>query len=110
MTFEFATAGRIVFGEGAVRELAPAAAALGRRVLVVTGASSSRAAPLIALLENAGVSCVQLPVTGEPSIDLVRRGAQFARAEACEIVVAIGGGSALDAGKAVAALLTNTGD
>jgi alcohol dehydrogenase class IV len=110
MTFEFATAGRIVFGEGAVREIAPAAAALGRRAVVVTGADSARAAPLIAGLETAGVSCVRLAVAGEPSIDLVRRGAQFARAEACQIVVAIGGGSALDAGKALAALLTNTGD
>ena len=110
MRFEFATAARILFGEGTVQEVAPAAAAMGRRALVVTGGCRERAAPLIASLEAAGVACVPLVVGGEPSIDLVRRGAQFARAEGCELVVAIGGGSALDAGKALAALITNTGD
>lgn len=110
MRFEFATAARIVFGEGAVREVAPAAAAMGRRALVVTGAGRERAAPLVASLEAAGVSCVPLAVAGEPSVELVMQGARFARGEACELVVAIGGGSALDAGKALAALLTNTGD
>jgi alcohol dehydrogenase class IV len=110
MPFEFAAAARIVFGEGAVREVAPAAAAMGRRALVVTGARRERAATLIAALEGAHVSCVPFIVAGEPSIDLVREGAQFARGENCDVVVAIGGGSALDAGKALAALIANTGD
>jgi alcohol dehydrogenase class IV len=110
MRFEFAAAARIVFGEGAVREVPPAAAAMGRRALVVTGAHPQRAAALIAALEAAGVGCVPLAVAGEPTIELVREGSRFARAEHCDVVVAMGGGSALDAGKALAALLTNTGD
>jgi len=110
MRFEFATAGRIIFGAGTMREVPAAAAALGRRALVVTGANPDRAAQLTAGLQAAGVSCVPFAVAGEPSIESVRRGAQFARAEACEMVVAMGGGSALDAGKALSALLTNTGD
>jgi alcohol dehydrogenase class IV len=110
MLFEFAAAARIVFGEGAVREVAPAAAALGRRALVVTGASRDRAATLVAALQAAGVTAVPLAVAGEPTIELVRQGAQFARGEECDLVIAMGGGSALDAGKALAALLTNTGD
>ena len=108
MRFEFASAARIVFGEGAVREVAPAAAAMGRRALVVTGASRERAAPLIAALKAAGVACVSLAVAGEPTVELVRDGARFARAEGCDLVVAMGGGSALDAGKALAALMANT--
>jgi alcohol dehydrogenase class IV len=110
MHFEFATAGRIVFGEGAVRQAPAAAAGLGRRALVVTGACQERAAPLGTALEAAGVSCVWLGVAGEPSIELVRQAALMGRREGCDLVVAIGGGSALDAGKAIAALLTNTGD
>jgi alcohol dehydrogenase class IV len=110
MRFEFASAARIVFGEGAVREVAPAAAAMGRRALVVTGASRERAAPLIAALKAAGVACVSLAVAGEPTVELVRDGARFARAEGCDLVVAMGGGSALDAGKALAALMANSGD
>jgi alcohol dehydrogenase class IV len=110
MLFEFATARRIVFGDGAVRQVAPAAAGLGRCALVVTGACQSRAVPLVATLEAAGIRSVPWAVAGEPSIALVRQGAQFARAEGCDLVVAMGGGSALDAGKALAALIANTGD
>jgi alcohol dehydrogenase class IV len=110
MPFEFAAAGRIVFGEGAVREVAPSAAAMGRRALVVTGANPERAAALGRALEAAAVRCVPFAVAGEPSVDLVREGARFAQGERCELVIAMGGGSALDAGKALAALLTNTGD
>jgi alcohol dehydrogenase class IV len=110
MSFEFTAPARILFGEGAVREVAPAAAAMGRRALLVTGAHRERAATLLAALEKAGVGCVPFEVAGEPSIDLVREGSRFARGEHCELVIAMGGGSALDAGKALAALITNTGD
>ena len=110
MRFEFATAARIIFGLGSVREAAPATAAMGKRTLVVTGASAERAAPLIADFERAGVTCLPFAVAGEPTLELIRGGAVYARQEACESVAAIGGGSALDAGKALAALLTNTGD
>ena len=110
MPFEFTAPARIVFGEGAVRDVAPAAAALGRRALVVTGARGDRAAPLVTALNTSGVSCVPFAVAGEPTIDLVREGSRFARGEHCDLVIAIGGGSALDAGKALAALITNTGD
>jgi len=101
MRFEFATASRIVFGEGAVREVPAAARALGRRALTVTGASE-RVASL--------TGGPRFAVAGEPSIEVVRRGVEFARAEGCDLVVAIGGGSAIDAGKAIAALMTNSGD
>src|SRR5580704_5839818 len=110
MPFEFAAAARIVFGEGAVREVAPAAAAMGRRALLVTGARQERGAALAAALQSAGVSCVPFAVAGEPSIDLVREGSRFARGEFCDLVIAIGGGSVLDAGKAMAALINNTAD
>ena len=49
-------------------------------------------------------------MAGEPTVDLIRGGAEYARRERCDMVVAIGGGSAIDAGKALAALLANPGD
>jgi alcohol dehydrogenase class IV len=105
MRFEFATAQRVVFGEGAVREVPAAAASMGKRALLVTGASADRAAPLRASLEAAGVACVPFAVRGEPTIELIR-----AAPRDCDFVIAIGGGSVLDAGKACAAMLTNPGD
>ena len=110
MPFEFATAARILFGEGKVREVPAAAAAMGRRALVVTGAPPERAAPLVAGLEAAGVACLPLAVAGEPTIEMVRHGNEYARAERCDLVIAMGGGSAIDAGKALAAMLANPGD
>jgi alcohol dehydrogenase class IV len=95
MSFEFATAGRIVFGEGSSRDLP----GMGARALVVTGASGRHAR-----------EGVHFAISGEPTVDHVRRGAELARAESCDHVIAIGGGSAIDAGKAIAALLANPGD
>jgi len=110
MRFEFATAGRILFGEGGVRDVAPAAAAMGTRALVVTGSSPERAAPLFADLEGAGVAAWPCPTDGEPTIDCIRTATAQARDAGCDLVIAIGGGSAIDAGKAVAAMLANPGD
>src|SRR5271157_2101443 len=107
MLFEFATATRIIFGEGAVRQVAPAAKPWGRRVLVVTGRAPERANRLLADLEGGGAQGFTLPVEGEPTVDLIARGLERARGEKCDVVVAMGGGSVLDAGKAIAVLLTN---
>ena len=102
---EFATAARILFGEGVLAEVPAAAAALGRRALLVTGGSPDRAEPLRRALQQAGVATVVFAVAGEPTLDLIRSAPRD-----CEFVIAFGGGSALDAGKAMAALLTNPGD
>jgi len=110
MRFEFATASRIVFGVGALKEAGALAAGLGRRALVVVGRSGERAAPLLDGLKAAGVEAVTFAVAGEPTTDLVREGTAQARAAGCDLVIGIGGGSVIDAGKAIAALLTNGGD
>ena len=110
MTFEFATATRIVFGAGALREAGPAARAFGRRAFVVTGRQSDRAAPLLETLEAAGVAATVYALTGEPTTGAIAAATAQARAAGCELVVGCGGGSALDAAKAVSALLTNPGN
>ncbi|MCP5371937.1 MAG: iron-containing alcohol dehydrogenase [Hyphomicrobiales bacterium] len=100
---------RLVFGAGAADSLPAEVAALGRRVLVVTGARSFRDGPrwpaLTAGLEAAGVAWHALAVPGEPSPELVDGAVRQFAGAGIEVVLGIGGGSALDAAKAVAGLL-----
>ncbi len=109
MRFEFATATRIIFGAGTLQEVGPIAAGMGRRALVVTGRSTERAAPLFEILEAQHVEALTFSVDGEPTTHIVQSGTARAREAACGLVIGFGGGSALDAGKAIAALLTNGG-
>jgi alcohol dehydrogenase class IV len=106
-SFEFATAGRIMAGAGRAAELPEVVAGLGSRVLVCTGADPARHAGLLAGL---GWPAAVFPVAGEPTIELARAGVAAGREHGADVVVAIGGGSVIDAGKAVAMLLGNGGD
>jgi alcohol dehydrogenase class IV len=110
MNFEFATATRIIFGPGTLRQAGPLAAGLGHRAFVVTGRTMERAKPLLNILTDHGLDLVTFAVAGEPTIDLVQQGTHRARATKCDLVVGFGGGSVLDAGKAIAAMLTNKGE
>jgi alcohol dehydrogenase class IV len=110
LPFEFATAAQILFGEGKLREVGPRAAALGRRALAVTGATPARAQLLLDVLAAERVETVSFAAAGEPTVEIVRSGTVAAREAECDLVVGFGGGSALDAGKAIAALLANEGD
>jgi alcohol dehydrogenase class IV len=105
--FEFATAGRIMVGAGRAAELPGVLAGLGSRVLVCTGANPARHA---ALLAGLGLPAAVFPVAEEPTIELARVGVAAARAHGADVVAAIGGGSVIDTGKAVAMLLGNGGD
>ncbi len=111
LRFEFATAGRILFGRGRAAELPEIVRSFGPRVFVIAGHGPDRlgaaAEPLLTVApdpEGWGV------VRGEPTFDLCRRTVEAARAVGPDVVVAIGGGSAIDLGKAVAMLLGNGGD
>ena len=110
MKFEFATATRIIFGVGALQGIGPLAAEFGTRALVVGGRSLERLTPLLDLLQQQGIAITLFSVPAEPTVDLVLEGVQTAQAAACDLVIGMGGGSVLDAGKAIAALLTNPGD
>lgn len=107
ISFDFATAGIIRFGAGTAAELPQLAAEFGKRVLVCTGSRPDRHADLIAsIAESAAV----LPVSGEPTVAAIRAGLATARQFAPDVVIALGGGSVIDLGKAIAILLGNPGD
>jgi alcohol dehydrogenase class IV len=110
MPFEFATAARILFGAGKLAEIGAIASSMGQRALVVTGKTTDRAARLLKLLDAASIAALVFPVSQEPTIIMAQQGANQAREAVCDLVIGFGGGSVLDTGKAIAALLTNPGD
>lgn len=109
MEWEFATATRVIFGPGKSAELPQIAREFGRRTLLVTGRATERAKPLQENLGRQGIDAAFFPVESEPTLDVVRRGVQASR-EGCEFVISFGGGSVIDAGKAIAALAPNSGE
>jgi alcohol dehydrogenase class IV len=110
MRFEFATATKIIFGAGTLKEIGPLAKGFGKRALIVTGRNPGRAEPLLKILREHNVETLLFAVSGEPEIETVNRGTSLAKIERCDFVISFGGGSALDAGKAIAAMMTNPDD
>jgi len=110
MLFEFATATRIVFGPRALDKILPEFRGLGRRALLVSGTDPRLSDSLLDKLKSLGLETVPLPAKGEPSVDSALAGVLAARDGRCDFVIGIGGGSAIDLGKAISALLTNPGD
>lgn len=103
--FDLATATEIRFGAGRAAQLPGIVATLGAaRVLLVTGATATRAEPVRAALAATGVAVAAYPVGGEPTVEAIRQGIAAAREHGAEAVLGLGGGSALDAAKAIAAL------
>lgn len=106
-SFEFATVPRIVVGLGTSADVPEMAAGLGTRVLVCTGGNPERHQ---ALLDALSLPFTVVPVSAEPTVNTARSAVAVAREFAADVVLAIGGGSVLDLGKATAALLANGGD
>jgi alcohol dehydrogenase class IV len=109
MRFEFATAGRIIFGPGAQEELGTMAGELGQRVLVVRGSNPVRSEALLGILEAANLEYSCFEVHGEPTVEQIAEGVNQARLAESDQVIGFGGGSVLDSAKAIAGLVTNPG-
>lgn len=106
--FAFATATEILFGRGQSAGAPARIAALGRTVLLVQGATSTRADWLAHGLRSAGCSLTRLSAAAEPDVGMIEAGVGAARRAGAEVVVALGGGAVIDAGKAIAALVPAT--
>ncbi len=108
-SFIFARMPEIHFGAGMLSRLPALIALRGKRGLLVTGSSSFRRSThcerLMAALDAAGITVFQVSVSGEPSPAFVDETVARYRSESLDWVVSIGGGSAIDAGKAISAML-----
>lgn len=107
--FAIARLPRIELGAGRIARLPAIAAGFGRRLLMVTGGRSLRATPqwaaLLSALREAGIESEVIRIAGEPSPDEIDAIVQAQADRAFDVVVGIGGGSVLDAAKAIAGLL-----
>ncbi|HEX9016538.1 MAG TPA: iron-containing alcohol dehydrogenase [Chloroflexota bacterium] len=113
-TASFRIPAQIIFGNGAAEAIGAEARRLGARNALIVCDPTLRK---LGIADQAGswlaaqdiASKIYSEVEFEPSADGVDRAAQFARSSECDLVVAIGGGSAMDTAKALAVLMSNPG-
>ena len=115
MKFEFHNPTRLIFGAGTLSQLGEVVRKHGKKALIVTGGGSVKRSGTfdraVASLQTAGVAVAECAgVEPNPQIASVIRGAQIARDEQCDIVIALGGGSTMDAAKVMAAAVCYEGD
>jgi alcohol dehydrogenase class IV len=106
--FEFFGVARIVFGRGKIAAAAEIAATLGRAPLVIHN-SDALIERLIDLLTKSNLSPAVLRQRGEPTVAHIDAALAEARRANSDCVIGLGGGSAIDAAKAIAGLMTNGG-
>ena len=110
LRFEFGTASRILFGNGVLAELPAIVREFGSRAFVITGKSGLRAERLIQQLGAAQIESHRFSLAGEPTVAEILKAREEASRLANPVIIGFGGGSAMDAAKAVSVLLTNPGD
>ncbi len=111
---EFFAPGKIIFGPGGLSQVGEEAKRLGSKVLVVLGRSAMRKSGALdrlthLLTENNLEYIIYENIPSDPTVETVDTGASLARKGSCNLVIALGGGSVLDTGKAISAMVTNEG-
>ena len=114
MRFDYYNPVKYIFGKGRVEELPEHVSALGKKALIVTYPSKRSLAladRVCRILESKELPCVVFPgVMPNPVDSAVSEGSRLARENNCDVIVGLGGGSAMDAAKAIAAMAVNDGD
>ena len=109
-SFEFATANRIIFGAGKLNGLGDQLKGRTKRLLLVCGNSSDAILRVREILSAQDIPFDEFHVHGEPTVDTASEGVLVALEHGADMVIGLGGGSVLDAGKAISALAANRGD
>lgn len=111
---EFYAPGKIIFGPGGLSQVGAEAKRLGSKVLMVLGKSAMKKSGALdrlthLLIENNLEYVIYENVPSDPTVETIDNGTSLARKENCNLVIALGGGSVLDTGKAISAMVTNEG-
>lgn len=109
LNFQFATASQIIFGKDSVQKVSGLLNELGKRILLVTGKNKDRAKILTDIISSE-TEITEFQIVSEPTIEMINDGVQKARQNNCVVVIGFGGGSVVDAAKAIAALVPNKGE
>lgn len=107
--FQFMTSTRIVFGDGALANSLSLINKFGYSALLICGSNTKRIDPVLHYLSLQNMRYQQVSIQGEPYIAMVEELAASARIFRPDMVIAMGGGSVIDVGKALAALIPNQG-
>jgi len=110
MKIDFSTSNRIIFGCGEFRKIADLIKGWGHRAFVIRGNNPTYGKEFFEIIDGLDLEVTYFKVDKEPDIALLTAAVKLARENKCEFVIGFGGGSVIDTGKAVAALLNNDGD
>jgi alcohol dehydrogenase class IV len=110
MNFELSVPEKIIFGKGSLARLGQLVSGFGNRALLVHGKSPERAHSIEELLAKSEIKTCRYSVQNEPTIEEVAKGVEEARTKEVTLVIGVGGGSVIDAAKAISGLATNSGD
>jgi alcohol dehydrogenase class IV len=110
MSFEFSTAGKIIFGNKSISKAADIVENYGRKVLIVCGSGRTSLSPLLETLERKSQEIHFYHVSHEPDVKIITEGVEQGKSTGCDLLIGIGGGSVMDSAKAIAAMMTNPGE
>ncbi len=109
LNFGYATASEIIFGSGSFDRIGNHIAGKYKNALIVCGKSNHNAEKLLNLLSQQHIGGTIFNIYTEPTIDVIQQGIELGREIRCDVVFGIGGGSAIDSAKAIAAMIPNKG-
>jgi alcohol dehydrogenase class IV len=110
MQFEFSTASKIIFGPGKFKSIGDITEKLGNKCLIICGAPQDHLKKLLKILDAMSIMYETYMITHEPTVNMIQEYVRDTRKTKVDVIIGIGGGSALDTAKAIAALKTNPGD
>ena len=109
VNFEFATASKIIFGNNSFEKVPDIILSSGENVFLVTGKNTQRAELLVEKIKQKNGKALIFSIESEPTTDIIEEAVIMARAEKCNVVAGLGGGSVIDSAKAIAAMAPNKG-